>query len=853
MMTVYKLISIPDISLTKYKIMSGKGIDTLREWTDDFLRQWQRISAIYDIEINYIVKYNPQNNDKDKLELYIVFRYENMELIDYLNNLMKASQLYDAYKIEQMDEVPFQHEAFNEKIHLKKCERKRSSDIGNDEKLDLFYVETWESNKNSRLMDLYKTMENLNTEVVYRVVLKGVDSYEEVYSSLEKPIEYLKNKSNNDESNIIKLTDYQRESNNKDAFSGEILRSYEKFIKSVSSSPCFKANVIIYSNDAIAGNILFSTVCGETVEKGNWENINRKNGKFQVLDDYEELSNIMPKTLRYWPTYYTLDEIKSFFRFPMLYDGEYIGIQKETEPQNWGGDIFLGKNSKEISIPLNLLKKHAFVCGVPGAGKTNTMLHLCYTLWKKCNVPFLVLEPAKKEYRALAQTDIDDLIVFSPSSGSKFPMAINPFEFAKGLSLAEHIQNLMDVFEGAFPLTPPLPALLDRAIEGVYNAHGWDADDVNDGKKNYPTISELYSRLEYELKHTDYDGEVRGNMKSALEMRIGGLLRRDLGNVFDVSVSSLRPEELIEHPIIIEMESLGTGPSNFMTLMICTLIREVLKANPKGIDSRDIRHVIFIEEAHNLIANATGESSVGDANPKVAATNYIVKMLAEVRALREGIVIADQLPTAMASEVLKNTGLKIVHRLTAQDDREIVGSMMSANGNQIESIATYMPGEALISFEGLLRPLKLNIAEFNMKDAPTTGKLYDLMSTRNLQRCISKETFSIRLDKNKNKWIKEWRIAVVVFEQLQNDCTKLKMVESIEEYEILANKIVKDQLGLEKCLENLNRVINKYKITMKLAMDIEESDAEFYRHMNDSVKKLKQNIQIILKKNSKGE
>lgn len=96
----------------------------------------------------------------------------------------------------------------------------------------------------------------------------------------------------------------------------------------------------------------------------------------------------------------------------MLYDGEHIEIQKETEPKKFGGDIILGKNTQEISVPLNLLKKHAFVCGVPGAGKTNTMLHLCYTLWKKCNVPFLVLEPAKKEYRALAQTDIDDLIVF---------------------------------------------------------------------------------------------------------------------------------------------------------------------------------------------------------------------------------------------------------------------------------------------------------------------------------------------------------------------------------------------------------------------------------------------------------
>ena len=392
-----------------------------------------------------------------------------------------------------------------------------------------------------------------------------------------------------------------------------------------------------------------------------------------------------------------------------------------------------------------------------------------------------------------------------------------------------------------------MPALLDRAIEGVYNDYGWDADDVNDGTKEYPTISELYNRLEFELKHTDYDGEVRGNMKSALEMRIGGLLRRDLGNVFDVRLSSVRPEDLIKHPIIIEMESLGTGPSNFMTLMICTLIREVLKANPKGNDGRSIRHVIFIEEAHNLIANETGETVGGEVNPKIAATNYIVKMLAEVRALREGIIIADQLPTAMATEVLKNTSLKIVHRLTAQDDRQIVGSMMSANGTQIESIATYMPGDALVSYEGLIRPFQLKIKEFALKDVPTTEELFGLMSVRNLQRYISKETFAIRLEKNKQNWMKEWDIAVIVFEQLKNDCSKLEMTDSIEEYETLVNMIVKDQVGLEKCIQKLYKVADKYKNTISLAMEIEPSDEEFYTHMKHGIQKLKRNTQIILK------
>ena len=226
----------------------------------------------------------------------------------------------------------------------------------------MFYVETWENNKNSRLIDLYKTMENFDTEIVYRVVLKGVDSYEKVYSSLEKPIEYLKNKSSNGETNIIKLSDNPRIFNSKDAFSGEILKTYEKFLKSVSSSPCFKGNVIIYSNNEIYGNILFNTVCGEVIEKGNWESTVWKSGEFHILDNYEELSNIMPKTLRYWPTYYTLDEIKEFFRFPMLYEGECIGIKKETDPINCEGELYLGKNTQNISIPLDLLKNmHLFV------------------------------------------------------------------------------------------------------------------------------------------------------------------------------------------------------------------------------------------------------------------------------------------------------------------------------------------------------------------------------------------------------------------------------------------------------------------------------------------------------------
>ena len=39
-------------------------------------------------------------------------------------------------------------------------------------------------------------------------------------------------------------------------------------------------------------------------------------------------------------------------------------------------------------------------------------------------------------------------------------------------------------------------------------------------------------------------------------------------------------------------------------------------------------------------------------------------------------VIADQLPTKMAPEVIKNTVVKIGHQLTAEDDRNLLGGTM---------------------------------------------------------------------------------------------------------------------------------------------------------------------------------
>ena len=210
-----------------------------------------------------------------------------------------------------------------------------------------------------------------------------------------------------------------------------------------------------------------------------------------------------------------------------------------------------------------------------------------------------------------------------------------------------------------------------------------------------------------------------------------------MGDVFDVPESTFTPEKWLEVPAVIELESMGTGPANFLTLMLCSLIRETLKVNPKY--DGDVRHVIFIEEAHNLIGPESEQQTGADADPKQAATAFVVKMLAEVRALKEGIVIADQLPTVMAQEVLKNTGLKIGLRITSQDDRSLLGSTMAASSMQLEQMATFAVGESLIFYEKLMRPFTMRINEW-WGEIENPAEKEEMVSSKNdsdLRRALS--------------------------------------------------------------------------------------------------------------------
>lgn len=627
----------------------------------------------------------------------------------------------------------------------------------------LYSIMEWEPCETGRLYNVLKLMEGYDRSAVLRIDIFPVEHTQ----AIRQRLPYAETRR--------RISDRMQ---GKDDNSESIVKSWDKYLTNLMKFPQFLANIVAFADSQDIAVMLADSVAAEAVESGTYlvetitsnDGFDMYEGDAKILHKDKEPGNYVAPFL----SLYTLEEIRPMFSFPILYPGESIECQKETDPIPFAKELSIDKDTGEfhevislgvssmgydVTFPVKLFKKHAFIAGVPGAGKTNTMLYLVTTLWRNTqqHIPFLVLEPAKQEYRALAMIDgMEDLCVFSPGADTRFPLHINPFQFPVGLTLAEHIANLNAVFAGAFELIPPSPFLIDSCIEKVYLDKGWNINERNDGSKAYPTMQELYDSLKVAVEESGYEGESKANIRSVMEVRIGSLLRREIGNVYNVRTSSIEPEDWLNRPIIIELEALGEGPANFMSLLISTLIREVLKIRKTSdivrptneMLKREVEHIIFYEEAHNLIGPTTDDPVGGSVDPKISATKYLVKMLAEVRALGEGIVIADQLPTAMAPEVLKNTGLKLGHRITAQDDRNLLGSTMSASADQLEEQGTFETGQALIFYENLLKPFKMRVAEWEKGtskkkyDSPTNSQLYEhLKGNQTYQHLLARSAF----------------------------------------------------------------------------------------------------------------
>jgi DNA helicase HerA-like ATPase len=112
-------------------------------------------------------------------------------------------------------------------------------------------------------------------------------------------------------------------------------------------------------------------------------------------------------------------------------------------------------------------------------------------------------------------------------------------------------------------------------------------------------------------------------------------------------------------------------------------------------ESSKLQHLAIFEEAHRVL-RAAPHGGGGDANPQAKMGEMFADILAEIRAYGQGLGIIDQVPSKLVPDALKNTNLKIVHRLVASDDCQAMAGAMALTEDQARVIARLKIGQAIV-------------------------------------------------------------------------------------------------------------------------------------------------------------
>ena len=380
------------------------------------------------------------------------------------------------------------------------------------------------------------------------------------------------------------------------------------------------------------------------------------------------------------------------------------------------------KTNKIVSIDKKSLDKHIFVTGVTGSGKTTT----CLNILENSNLPFLVIEPAKTEYRILKEK-YPDLLIFTLGNDSLAPFRLNPFEFFPHESITSRVDMIKASIEAAFDMEAAIPQIIESAIYECYKNKGWNiATNKNkyygdkafdDGVYAFPTLDNLIIQVENVVKKQGFDERLKNDYLGSIRARLNGLIVGSKGFMLNTK-RSINFKQLLNQRVVFELEEIRNGSEKSLIMgFILTHLLEAIKSNFEERNEHKLNHIILIEEAHRLLS----KYQPGDSLNKKQGVEVFTDMLAEIRKYGECLMVADQIPDKLAPEILKNTNTKIVHRIFAFDDKKALGNTMALEDEQSDFLSKLRVGEAIVFSGGFNKSVSVKINQ----SSKTTDKILD--------------------------------------------------------------------------------------------------------------------------------
>lgn len=411
------------------------------------------------------------------------------------------------------------------------------------------------------------------------------------------------------------------------------------------------------------------------------------------------------------------------------------------------GDVFHMGNveNTDVSLDMDSFTSHCFIAGSTGSGKSNTTCHLLENFIAH-NIPFLVIEPAKGEYKK-DFGKLPDVKIYTTNQQYNQLLRINPFRFHLNIHVLEHLDRLLEIFNVCWEMTPAVQAFLKNAIEEAYIQTGWDLANSISLVPNiiFPTLRDLLEVIPKLIRESHYSDTLKKDIEGALTTRIKTLTSGIFGQIF-CSELDVNDEILFNRNVVIDLSRIGSSESKALIMgLIVTRLTEYRSATAKG-TNLGIQHITILEEAHNLLKNTNSNSS------KLASKSVemICNGIAEMRTYGEGFIIVDQSPTAVDIAAIKNTNTKIIMRLPDKTDCEVSGNAFGLNEYQMAEIPKLPQGVAIVMQSNWIKPVLTKISKAQDSFSLPSIEQNSMKEIQEFKSLVVNEIFSQAFEKLKD-------------------------------------------------------------------------------------------------------
>lgn len=366
----------------------------------------------------------------------------------------------------------------------------------------------------------------------------------------------------------------------------------------------------------------------------------------------------------------------------------------DEDKMNLGKIYHMGKEEAAgLILNRQAMASHTFITGSTGTGKSNAVYHLLDEITKNGQTTFLVVEPAKGEYKNVFG-NCTDVQVFGTNPRETPLLRMNPFAFPENIHILEHIDRLVEIFNACWPMYAAMPAVLKDAIERSYQKVGWDLRNSESEKGVFPTFFDLLDILPGVIEESHYSKDTQSDYVGALCTRVKSLTNGIYGSVL-CAEDAMSDADMFDQNVIVDLSRVGSMETKSLLMGILVMKLQEYRMCSSGMNSR-LRHVTVLEEAHNLLRKTSAEQSQEGANLQGKSVEMLANAIAEMRTYGEGFIIADQAPGLLDMSVIRNTNTKIILRLPDEEDRKLVGKSAALKEAQIDELSKLPLGVAAV-------------------------------------------------------------------------------------------------------------------------------------------------------------